>query len=655
MNKPNSINTVLNRKILLWIALLLILLFYFNNIVENMFYQDDSFTTFRYVKNFLAGRGLVFNSGEYVEGYTNFFWVILLSALGKLGIDYVLFAQYLSVFFGALTLIVLYFITSSLVNSGKLYQGLISLIPSLLLSFNGGFIYWSVSAMETSLFLFLIFGAVYFFLNKENDIPNYLSPFFFLLASLTRPEGIFYFAIYFVFISVSRLLNGIEMKRFLSKSAKELSVFALPFLIYLIWKLTYYGDLLPNTFYAKTGFGVFYYNRGLRYIAEAFSSHYYFAVVFPPIFYTLVIFTKNRKSAFILIIIFANIINALIVGGDVLPLNRFLLIALPFSFVLTVFALKEIINKFSAKHSLVYAIAAAVMFSIFASFTYDKEKSKTAEWRSFELGLVRKMKIYAAWLNDIKWRENRTPVVALSTIGALSFYSDARVIDLIGLTDKFIAKHPKETPGIAGNISVLWKERRYNADYILARRPDFIIFPAGLKPSAYPEAALFSKNDFYFNYYPQLIYSGDLNLMLPVYTRKSGFMKNATRDICGKKCKIDFIENYIRASNYLLAMNKENQSHNLERISFYTQNALEECPARKDVPLALLGIANYHAGRKDQAEKLLVQAYEFNPYNSPALYYLMKVNFDSGNRKDGYLFLKKLRKISPDAFPGIAR
>lgn len=29
-------------------------------------------------KNFADGKGLVFNEGEFVEGYTNFFWTILL-------------------------------------------------------------------------------------------------------------------------------------------------------------------------------------------------------------------------------------------------------------------------------------------------------------------------------------------------------------------------------------------------------------------------------------------------------------------------------------------------------------------------------------------------------------------------------------------------
>lgn len=36
------------------------------------FLTDDAFISFRYARNLLEGHGLVFNPGEYVEGYSNF-------------------------------------------------------------------------------------------------------------------------------------------------------------------------------------------------------------------------------------------------------------------------------------------------------------------------------------------------------------------------------------------------------------------------------------------------------------------------------------------------------------------------------------------------------------------------------------------------------
>lgn len=43
---------------------------------------DDAFVYFRYVDNALfLGRGLVYNAGEYVEGYSSPFWTLLLLVL----------------------------------------------------------------------------------------------------------------------------------------------------------------------------------------------------------------------------------------------------------------------------------------------------------------------------------------------------------------------------------------------------------------------------------------------------------------------------------------------------------------------------------------------------------------------------------------------
>src|SRR5947208_3425636 len=49
--------------------------------------SDDAFITFRYVQNFVAGNGIVYNIGEYVEGYTHFLWLLTLSGAKFIGFD----------------------------------------------------------------------------------------------------------------------------------------------------------------------------------------------------------------------------------------------------------------------------------------------------------------------------------------------------------------------------------------------------------------------------------------------------------------------------------------------------------------------------------------------------------------------------------------
>ena len=44
------------------------------------FVCDDAYITFRYARNFAEGRGLVYNPGERIEGYTNFAWTVMVAA-----------------------------------------------------------------------------------------------------------------------------------------------------------------------------------------------------------------------------------------------------------------------------------------------------------------------------------------------------------------------------------------------------------------------------------------------------------------------------------------------------------------------------------------------------------------------------------------------
>ena len=68
------------------VALLLSIAIFVNNW---NFFHDDAYITLRYANNWISGHGLVWNEGEFVQGYTNFLYLIVISALGYLGFDLV--------------------------------------------------------------------------------------------------------------------------------------------------------------------------------------------------------------------------------------------------------------------------------------------------------------------------------------------------------------------------------------------------------------------------------------------------------------------------------------------------------------------------------------------------------------------------------------
>jgi len=73
--------------------------------LSNLQLVDDAYISFRYAHNLASGQGLVFNPGEYVEGYTNLLWTLLMVVPELLNIPLYLFAAYAGALFGVLALI----------------------------------------------------------------------------------------------------------------------------------------------------------------------------------------------------------------------------------------------------------------------------------------------------------------------------------------------------------------------------------------------------------------------------------------------------------------------------------------------------------------------------------------------------------------------
>jgi tetratricopeptide (TPR) repeat protein len=256
------------------------------------------------------------------------------------------------------------------------------------------------------------------------------------------------------------------------------------------------------------------------------------------------------------------------------------------------------------------------------------------------------MSIYADWINAQSGFIGRKLTVALSTIGSFSYYSNARVIDLVGLTDRYIAHHPMQAEGIDEELPLIWKERHYNAEYILSSKPDYIIFPAGAKPSAFAECAVFINPEFKRHYFTQIFYSEKLHQLLPIFTRIHGNLTvNADPDRSDPK----FVRHYIEADNLFLKMIKTGNVSLLNRILSECDSITFYCPARESEALTIKGFALYHAGIFEEAENFLVQASESDLSNSIARFYLKNIYFRDGRVADGIRIMREIKRFSPDA------
>lgn len=198
---------------------------------------DDAYITLRYAHNLVEHGVLGWNVGEPpVEGYTGILWPLLAAAAMVLRLDPLLVLKSISLIS---TVWVLLFSNAILwqlridLPQRRLALALLAVGP-----------WWAVhaqSGLETSLFTALLLLSIYAWLRNARTTPLWC-----LLAALCRPEGVL----------LGLLLPATNPDQFNDHESSWLVYFVLPGAAYMFLRIGYYGDLLPNTFYAKSGSGV---------------------------------------------------------------------------------------------------------------------------------------------------------------------------------------------------------------------------------------------------------------------------------------------------------------------------------------------------------------------------------------------------------------
>lgn len=481
-------------RIIAFIICMLILFVYYLKIKPWML--DDAFISFRYAENFSKGFGLVFNPGETpVEGYTNFLWIILLSAMNIIGLDIVLTSQVLGYFFSLATITLLLFYPWT----KKLH---LQIIAALILVTSGTFSVWGASGMETSLFTFLVTMSVLKFKNiiesKTSSNNRYLSLGIVLgLATLTRPEG--YIA--FFILTLGILYYLIKYKRI--SAIKHIVCYLAPFLTivasHIIFRIVYYNDLLPNTFYNKVSSGMQQYLRGLRYTKNfilANSILIFFSCI-------LLLFDKMRAKQklytfSIIYLVTVFVLYIIYVGGDVMPAYRFFCPLMAILSILASLGLDKFLRFICHKskfvrcyvYSTILVVTGIIIFNIWQS-AFDYELKTRIEKDDVAL----KGKESGKWL-----KANFSPdtIIATNTAGSIPYYSELRTIDMLGLNDKHIAKRemPDMGKGVPGH-------EKSDGKYILFKKPDIIILGSSLgseKPHFISGEELFALEEFKIQY-----------------------------------------------------------------------------------------------------------------------------------------------------------
>jgi arabinofuranosyltransferase len=432
---------------------------------------DDAFITLRYSRNLADGLGPVWNSGERVEGYTTFLWMLLNAGFAKAGLDLVsgsLAVSFLALVASLLLVVGLWRVWAEEEPPGTMLASpFLPTLAILVLGLVHGVSFWGFSAMETPLLMMLITAGVYLHLLERRDrAPFFGSALVLTAAAMTRPE-----ALVLVPVTGAFKLGEALVSERRSREVLRVAIWAALFLAlygaYFLWRYNYYGYLFPNTYYVKVENTLTILSRGISYVQANGLDHQTL-----PLLIGLGVLAVGRRTrvdaSYLLAIVAVWYAAVAYEGGDGFAHGRFIVPILPPLVIGGLYGLVTLLERVSlaVPRSLVWAAPAfALMTLLVAASPWSTGLSHSTR---VEIQAVRDRRELGLWL-----KESIPPnyTIAVWAAGAVSYYSELRSLDLFGLNDPVIAHTRVKSfgHGLPGH-------ERYNLDYVLDDvRPDIII------------------------------------------------------------------------------------------------------------------------------------------------------------------------------------
>jgi hypothetical protein len=440
--------------------------------------SDDAFISYRYARNLADGHGLVFNTGERVEGITNLLWTVLIAAGMALGGEGEALGHWFSVGSAAATMVATYFYAAGLLPRNA--RLLAVLAPVGMLASNA-FLAWTTSGLETPFFVFLVVASCLAMLHGR----RYLAAILCYLAAMTRPEAVALAACLLGYDAVFRIAVAARLRhmRGVAEAIGPCVCFALLLCALEAFRLWYYGDLLPNTFYAKVG-GIPV-SRGAIYLRN-------FLVDGPALLLPGACITAWALPAFRPAFLFFLLMSAYVVaiGGDTYWNGRFLVPALPMLLAGAIAGACILFRQTRlAGYGLGLAVPACILWSLYGYWpqnwgppdedffwaaayprTFPHSAKRAADRVHYFMSTDEDAIVHSQL--DL-WRalDPKPTLVALIGIGKLGYWGmDFRVLDLLGLTDKHIARSMKTE----ARTIIVPGHSRTDSVYVFSRKPDVI-------------------------------------------------------------------------------------------------------------------------------------------------------------------------------------
>ncbi|MEW6742627.1 MAG: hypothetical protein AB1486_07695 [Planctomycetota bacterium] len=468
-----------------WLAFVLVAALFIWHASRFAYVVDDAYISFRYARHLATQGELAYNVGERVEGITNLLWTLVLAATWPLNENLERTAQLGGVALGVLVLFVLW---RWGYQRGKLGRWM-ALGPPLVLAVSVPLPLWSQSGLETVLVTLLLLGAAVAAESRTFTVGRGLAcGLLGGFAFATRPDA----GLLFVLAVVPRLLRvhvlGVHVfwrhdpapscpaRGPTKKKGAFLAALALFATVVggvTLFRWLYFGELVPNTFFAKRSFLNLMVHHGLDYV-EAIL--WYFIL---PSALVLVALGRHIPSGLLAVIrhpfVWVSVLFGLYLvptGGDWMPYYRYFVPVAPWLLV----GLWEAVATLRAKRRALFLATGLTCAALFLAGQGGVQR----RWLEYNRDkLTPELELIAATLGPLPEGAS----IALSVAGLIPYRTDRSTVDLLGLNDRVTA-HSDPVP-----MKSLPGHYKLNAEHVLSTlRPDYVLLDLGAALSKEPRS-----------------------------------------------------------------------------------------------------------------------------------------------------------------------
>lgn len=414
---------------------------------------DDMMISMRYARNLASGYGLVWNpGGERVEGFTNLLWVLYMALWHTLPIAASKMSLPIQVT-GAVLLAANALLVGRFVRELIPEKPYVAIAAFVMCAAYYPLNMWGVIGTEVPL-LAAMTTAGMLLRRRVLDGRIHALLLYALLGtgSLVRLDFIIVYV--FIWAWLMWFAPSAHRRQHLLLGA---SVLAICVGGQTLFRVLYYGDPLPNTYYLKmSGFPVV--PRVTRGVGVLWDYAWRFGVVLFVLPFALLPWTRRHGAVGIAVLFVLQCLYSVWVGGDSFEnygCNRFVCVAKPMFWVLVALGVSAVLDQCAGLRPQLRSMAAAGLVLLVAAYVvrpnaYDGSFSlryAALVPPMHNLERVRRFMVYMALEVD----RVTTPdaKVAVVWAGILPYYAHRECVDILGKNDRKIAHTPAHIePGI---------------------------------------------------------------------------------------------------------------------------------------------------------------------------------------------------------------